>query len=766
MNRINRMNRMLPSMALLCSVLFMLSVNGAHAQNPVYANGSYDAAADTLNAAKVTTDRIRQISRTQTGLTRLDASKINSGFALFNSPDVIKTIQRLPGVASGTELLSGLYVHGGTGSDNLYLLDGMPLYSTSHLIGLFSSFNSDVIEDVDFYKSGFPARYGGRLSSVVDVNTREGDMYEWHGTFSLGLIDGRFQIEGPIVKGKTSMNFGIRRTWLDSITSPALAISNRKSMRKDGKFSRGHYAFWDMNLGITHLISDSDKIRFSFFNGMDKLRGGSDKYYGEKDTKTQETTYYKDRMGSQMDIDLGWGSTTAGLTWDHVASDQLSVRTRASYALSNNRIKMKVGQWGWGSTVEEDPENKNWAASILTENNRSKVHDFSLRSDFDWIPSESHRIRFGASLQHHIYDAARKALYWDEKQGAKTIGTDVDNVQSFKAEEAALYIEDEIQIGDKFIAAPGLRHSVFLTDGKLYHSPEPRIALRYDMDKSTALKISYTEMSQFVHLVQAVYLDLPTSSWLPCTKEMKPMRSRQIAGGVYKKLPYDLHLEVEGFWKTLSNLYEYSGGFSLYPPIEQWETSFTSGKGRAFGAEVALGWTTEDTDISLAYTLSWSQRFFPEFFNSWYCDRNDYRNMLNITATHKFSDKFDIYAGWTYRTGSRMTLEDQGIGGYVGGWYNPETEEWQGYRYTAKYTKPYNIRMPAYHRFDLGVNLRKTTRKGNEGIWNISVYNAYCRMNPIFAIVEWRIDRESKGYVGKYYGLIPIIPTISYTLEF
>ena len=261
---------------LLAGTMLLLSMAPARAQQQdrkaradsdvTYANGDYDAAADTLDAARVTTDRLRQALRTQTGLTKLDSKKLNSGFALFNSPDIIKTIQRLPGVASGTELLSGLYVHGGTGSDNLYLLDGVPLYSTSHLIGLFSSFNADVVEDVDFYKSGFPARYGGRLSSVVDVNTRPGNMYDWHGTFSLGLIDGRFQIDGPIVKGKTSLNFGIRRTWLDTFTSPALAIVNRKEKIRNGATYKGNYAFWDANLGLTHIFSDKDRLQLTCSN--------------------------------------------------------------------------------------------------------------------------------------------------------------------------------------------------------------------------------------------------------------------------------------------------------------------------------------------------------------------------------------------------------------------------------------------------------------------------------------------------------------------
>ena len=732
--------------------------------NIKYANGDYDAEADTLDAARVTTDRLRQALRTQTGLTKIDSRKLHSGFALFNSPDVIKTIQRLPGVASGTELLSGLYVHGGTGSDNLYLLDGAPLYSTSHLIGLFSSFNADVVEDVDFYKSGFPARYGGRLSSVIDVNTRPGNMYDWHGTFSLGLIDGRFQIDGPIVKGRTSLNFGIRRTWLDTFSIPALAIINRKDGRKYGESYKGHYAFWDANLGITHIISDSDKLQLNLFNGMDRLGGGYGEFYSEYDRTTEHSTYYEDRMEQQTDLALAWGSTTAGLTWDHVFTDRISAKTRAYYALSKNMTKIDVDSWSWEKTKQEDPQNLSWQRFSMSEDDRSYVHDFCLRSDFDWIPSDNHHIRFGAAFQHHIFNPDRKAQSWMESVDSKEIGTDVDSEKTYRGEEAALYVEDEIRIGKKFTAAPGLRLSSFFVDGKTWFSPEPRLAMRYDLGKDVALKLSYTDMAQYVHLVQTVYLDLPTSSWLPCTAQMKPMHSRQVAGGVHARLPHNLHLEVEGFWKTMDNLYEYSGGFSLYPPIEKWETSFSPGKGRSYGTELSFGWTTERTDISLAYTLSWSQRLFPEFYYTWYYDRNDYRNMINITATHKFSDKFDIYGGWTFRTGSRLTMADQGIDPSYSSWRDENGKLKERYYYEEMYTEPFGIRMPAYDRLDVGMNFRKTTKRGNEGIWNVSIYNAYCRMNPIFA--ETYTDDKTDQYMGRAYGIIPIIPTVSYTLKF
>ena len=725
-----------------------------------YANGDFLTDAETLDASKVSTDRMKMAGRTQTGLQRLDADRIRSGFAIFNSPDVIKTIQRLPGVASGTELLSGLYVHGGTGSDNLFLLDGVPLYSTSHLIGLFSSFNADVVQDVDFYKSGFPARYGGRLSSVVDVSTREGDLYEWHGNFSIGLIDGRLQLEGPLVKGRTSINFGLRRTWLDVISVPAMLIVNRESM-KEGEKYKAHYAFWDMNLGITHVISDSDRLQFSFFNGMDRLPIGYTDYLtitGKDDV----THIYKDKMYSRMSGNFAWGSTTASLCWSHTFSDRLTSRTRLSYGRSDNRTGYSIEDWSWEKNDDES-EYRFTEGYLIDEDNRSVVNDFILSSDFDWVPTSAQRIRFGASLQHHIYFPDRVAGSWQTGPDMKKQLTDVNSSATYRGEEFSLYAEDEINIGERLTLAPGLRYTLYRTGRKTYHSPEPRFAMRLGLGRDVDLKFSYTDMRQFVHLVRTLYLEIPTSSWLPCTEKMKPMHSRQIAGGVYARLPYDLHLEVEGFWKTMSHIYEYSGHFSLYPPIEQWESAFSEGRGRAYGAEIALGWTPENTDISIAYTLSFSERNFPEFYHDWYFDRNDFRNMLNITATHRFSNRFEIYGGWTYRTGTRVTLAEQGIDPSVSSWTDESGKEVVRYYYNELYTKPNNIRIPDYHRLDIGMNFKKLTKRGNERTWNLSIYNAYCRMNPLLATVSLN---ENNEYVGTAYGGIPVIPTFSYSLKF
>ena len=212
---------------------------------------------DSITEARITADKYAEkATRSQTGHKRLEEADFIYGNVVFSSPDLIKALQNLPGVNPGTELMSGLYVHGGEGSDNLFLLDGVPMYQISHLGGLFSSFNTDVVGHLDFYKSGFPARYGGRMSSVVDVSTRDGDFNDYRGTFMIGLIDGRLQFEGPIVRGKTSFNVAVRRSWMDAVLVPVIALVNRRN-REEGETVGGTYSFYDMNASVTHKFSDA-----------------------------------------------------------------------------------------------------------------------------------------------------------------------------------------------------------------------------------------------------------------------------------------------------------------------------------------------------------------------------------------------------------------------------------------------------------------------------------------------------------------------------
>lgn len=691
---------------------------------------------DTINESIVTAQVDPMRNTTQTGLKRIDSKDINSGFALFSTPDVIKTLQLMPGVNSGTELLSGFYVHGGDGSDNLFLLDGVPIYQISHLAGLFSSFNSDVIGNLDFYKSGFPARYGSKMSSVVDVTTKDGDFNEYHGLFAIGLIDGRLQFEGPLWKGKTSFNVGLRRTWTETITIPVFAYVNH--LNKPDKIG-GRYAFSDLNAKITHKFSDSNILTANFYTGRDVLKISSD----------SESSYSEPQFGniSERDIvngKLAWGNVLGSLNWNYDINDNLSLKNIVYYSGSLSGLSVVI-------TEIDQKEDGSTDKLVLGQYNNSDVHNIGLKSDAHHLLGSRQKLRYGADAQFHIYEPNGTAKTDSFVDGKTFTAVAYSDSLRYNAVEVSLYGEDEIAVTDAFSVNAGLRYSLYATGDKVWHSLEPRVAMKYSFNDRITAKASYTEMSQPAHLVSSIYLDLPTNAWLPSTPKIRPSRSREVAGGLYMNLPRHMHLNVEGWYKRMYNLLEYAGAYNVFPPLTGWEECYRNGLGRSWGAELDFGYDNGRTEANVYYTLSWNQRYFEDFFHTWYRDRNDNRHKLTLMAKHKFGKRFEIYGAWNWHSGNRVTMatHKSANGDYI-------------------YTEPNNVRLPDYHRLDVGMNFVKTTKRGNTSIWNLSIYNAYCRTNPITAEVYSRTLKaeETFAYYGVAIGIIPIVPTFSYTLKF
>lgn len=689
---------------------------------------------DTLNESVITAVADPKRNATQTGLKRIDSKDLNSGFAFMSTPDVIKTLQMMPGVSSGTELLSGFYVHGGDGSDNLFLMDGVPVYQVSHLLGLFSSFNTDVIENMDFYKSGFPARYGSKMSSVVDITTRDGDFNEYHGLFALGLIDGRFQLEGPIFKGKTSFNFGLRRTWLETLTVPGFALFN-KYANDPGDKSNLRYAFTDLNAKITHKFSDKSILSANFYMGRDAFSFMSKYTHTSYDDDNKEITSV-----DMTKIPFSWGNTIGSLNWDHEFNDNISMRNMLYYSGSLSSL---------GFTMEES-ESTGYR-SFAGQSYNSDVHNMGLKSDIYHVLNKVHKLRYGAAAQYHIYNPSSVAeVELVTEDGQKHEYIPFSDILKYGAVEASVYGEDEISVGDAFSVNAGLRYSLYSSAGKTWHSLEPRVAMKYSFSENISAKASYTEMSQPAHLVSSLYIDLPTNAWLPSTSLIRPSRSREVAGGVYTHLAHNMHLNVEGWYKQMYNLLEFGGSYNIFPPLTGWETSFKSGRGRSWGAELDFGYDNGRTEANVYYTLSWSQRKFDDFYEGWYRDRNDNRHKLTLMAKHKFSRRFEIYGAWNWHSGNRVTIATH------------ETPDG-----LDVYTEPNNIKLPDYHRLDVGMNFSKITKRGNTAVWNLSLYNAYCRANPITAYEDFKyVNGEKMAIFGSALGIIPIIPTFSYTLKF
>ena len=687
---------------------------------------------DTLKEARITSDKVVKVAKTQTGHKHLNKPDFIYGNVVFSSPDIIKSLQNLPGVSAGTELMSGLYVHGGEGSDNLFLLDGVPMYQISHLGGIFSSFNTDVVNGLDFYKSGFPARYGGRMSSVVDINTKDGDYHNYHGSFMIGLIDGRLQFEGPIVKGKTSFNIALRRSWMDAVLAPTIAYLNKKN--KDGEVIGGNYAFHDLNASITHKFSDCDKVSLKMYYGRDRLKLNQ--------AIPEEVTYTVDNLGTQKTVrgedhintDISWGNLLASLNWYHVINDNMHLDAVAYYSGSDADVWYKWKDWRF-STIEH--------YDAIDETNVSTVSDIAANANLDWR-ADNHHIRSGISYQHHIYHPQRYSAIDND-------GSVIEEESGirYSGDEMSVYAEDEITLWKRLNFNAGLRYVIFSVPGKFRHKLEPRIALSYRCTENLELKASYTHMNQFAHLISTHYLDVPTNCWLPSTESIEPMYSKQVAAGIYSKLPKNIRLNVEAYYKTMDNLLEYAGSNTLFPPLDSWETSFHKGRGRAYGLETELGWDSSRLSFSAYYTLSWSERKFDGIWHDWFPHRYDNRHKLTLMGLWKVTDKIDIYANWNYNSGGWMTVPTH--------IYNP------GEVFDRVYTAPNNVNLPDYHRLDLGANFRKTTKRGNERIWNIGIYNAYCRKNVVFVAIS---ERDDKSLYGEGRAIFPIIPSFSYTLKF
>ena len=682
---------------------------------------------DTIRTTYITAVREKMKNTTQTGLMRISSKTLRVGYAVMGTPDVIKTLQTLPGVAAGNELMSGLFVHGGDGHDNLFILDGVPIYNISHFGGFFSTFNTDVLDNLDFYKSGFPARFGGKMSSVVDVETKEGDMNEFHGNLSLGLIDGRFQLEGPIQKGKTSFNVGIRRSWMDYIIKAGMWVGSKNEDFKDG--SDGNYFMRDFNARLTHKFSADKILNVNFFDGRDRLKSGLE----DDDTS--------------MDLVTDWGSTLASASYQHKLSRGLKGKFLGYFTQSKSNTGYKLGLTQKG----EDTIFK----LKMDDDNTSYVRDFGLNYHLDWYPDSYNHVRTGLDVVYHNYRSRR--VYTQSQTYSKKDNTEIsktntrgDNDIAHKAFEPSVFIEDEIFLRYNLTLNAGLRYTMFAAKDKNWHSFEPRMAFKWLLGRKFSAKMSYTRMSQFAHLVSAMYIDLPTDAWMPTTASIRPMFSDQIAGGIYTNPTEHIKFNVESWYKTMDNLLSYNGANAFYPPLTDWESSFTEGEGRSYGLETEFSYSAEKVSFSAYYTLSWSERKFEALYYDWFRDRNDNRHKINLVSTFKISRNIDMFLNWNYHSGNRVTFPTHVI-------QDPGSGEFH-YIYDA----PYNTGLPDYHRLDLGFNFNKKTKRGNLLTLNLSVYNAYNHLNAAFAMVK-----EEKGKIsGMAYGVVPILPTLSVLYKF
>lgn len=700
---------------------------------------------------------------TQTGKRSLSPRDIQTEFALLSSPDVVKTLQRISGVAEGVELASGLYVHGGNNDENLFLIDGTPLYQINHTMGLFSAFNTDVVKNVDFYKSGFPARYGGRLSSVVDVRTNDGDFYHAHGSYRIGLLDGSVHFEGPIRKGKTSYNIGLRRSWLDILSRPAFAIANRGD--KEDKISI-NYFFHDLNAKVTNIFNDRSRMSLSIYSGQDQLK-----------TKDEWKSDWGDDS-SNHDItknNFSWGNLNAALNWNYQFSPKLFANFTAVYTYNKAKLNSSEDDF----TTRDGRQTTTFHSAHQYQ---STINDLGYRAAFDYRPSPHHHIRFGHDYTWHMFRPQTHAqdvyfLTYEKRDTFKTSGRN-----RHTAHEWNVYAEDEMTLNNHWSVNGGVNATLFNIGSKTFATMDPRFALKYQPTGQLSFKASYTMMTQFVHKISNAVLELPTDYWVPTTDRLKPMRSWQVAGGVYYQPGRHWLLSMEGYYKYSRHLLQYTSWASLEPPAEKWDLFVMDGKGRFYGLELDASYTTKRLELQGAYTLSWNQRKYDDFYRDWYFDKFDNRHKLNLSARWKITDKISAFGVWSFHSGNHITVPTQLIatpntpGGHPVDYDDFQSHVRQGKTYDPweerrsyedqtvfVYDKPNNMNLPAYHRLDIGFDFHHTTKHGHERIWNLSFYNVYCHFNSLF--VEVKQKGNGQFYI-KNHAYIPVVPSFSYTIKF
>jgi len=697
---------------------------------------------------------------TQMGALEINQQTIRNTPVLLGEADIIKTLQLTPGVATGVEGLAGMYVRGGNMDENLFLIDGNPVYQVNHLGGIFSAFNPEVIRGMDFFKAGFPARYGGRLSSVVDVHTKEGNMKEFHGSASIGLIAANLNLEGPIVKDRTSFVISLRRTWLDAILKPMLAIQN-KSMKEDGEKYNANYFFHDLNIKLNHRFSDRSRMYLSLYNGKDKL---------DAESKTFDAPNYSREINTDFRSRLEWGNLMATAGWTYVYTPKLFGRVSAFYTRYRSSMEQENKYEVLGNRYSELDLNS-FAQNI------TGISDFGFRSSFDYMPSTSHRVRFGGDAVLHRFRPEYSQVNVNGKQS--DLGTTFTD-ELFWAREFGVYIEDDWTLSPALRVNAGLRYSLFHVNGKLYRGLEPRLSIRWLLRDELSLKASYARMNQYVHVLATSYINLPTDAWMPVTNKLKPLICDQLSAGLYYNLNNTFDFSLEGYYKRFTNLLDYKDGHSFLPSFTPWDEKLANGTGRGYGMELMARKQTGKTTGWVGYTLSWSDRKFKEIDEGErFPSRFDNRHKLNMVVMHKLTSKIELSAAWTYSSGNRTTLSLEGYETFM-----PGSDMFDHITLPAPvdyYGRRNNYKLPDYHRLDLGINFYRPKKNGRMGIWNVSIYNAYSRMNP-FMIYR---DTESTYYQPesntnaqqekndirhtvkyKQVSILPIIPSISYTYRF
>jgi hypothetical protein len=660
--------------------------------------------------------RGRSISSPQMGVERVSTKEIKNIPVLFGERDILKTIQLLPGIKSAGDGNSGFFVRGGAGDQNLILLDEAPVYNASHLLGFFSTFNSDAIKDITVYKGGMPAQYGGRLSSVLDIKMNDGNNQDYNVSGGLGLISAKLNVEGPIQKDKSSFLVTGRRTYVDAF----LKLSSDSAVNSNTLY------FYDLNAKLNYQLGEKDRLYLSGYFGKDVLG-----------------------VGETFGID--WGNSTGTLRWNHIYNSKLFSNTSVIFSNYNYKISIRSG----GDDFD-----------IL-----SKIQDWNLKQEYQWYAGSRNNLRFGFNSIYHTITPGEIKAYQSQSINNAALQ------QRFSWENAA-FISDTWKASDKLNLTYGVRASSFSilgkgdfynidADGKVtdtlsydkgefvktYVNLEPRVAASYSFNTQTSLKGSYVRNVQNMHLVSNSTSSNPTDKWIANTNLIKPEVADQVSIGYYRNLfNNQFELSVETYYKWMQNQIDYRDGADIFANSDAIESELLFGKGRAYGIEFHLKKKAGKFTGWVSYTLSKTERKIDGINNNqWYNARQDRTHDVSLVGSYQLNRKWTFSAAWVYYTGDAVT--------FPAGKYNIDGNT------VYYYTERNGYRMPDYHRLDLGATCILKQKKRWSSELTFSLYNAYGRENAYTIDFRDNADDPNKTEAVRY-ALFKFIPSVSYNFKF
>jgi hypothetical protein len=667
------------------------------------------------------------VKNAQMGKTDLTMNQIRNIPAFMGEIDLLKAIQLLPGVRNAGEGNAGFYVRGGGPDQNLIMLDDAVVYNTGHLFGFFSIFNPDAIRNVSLIKGGMPAQYGGRLSSVVDVTMKEGNLNKTEVEGGIGLIASRLSIQGPLKKDKASFIVSARRTYVDALAKPFI--------NKSSDFYGSGYYFYDLNLKGNYRFSAKDRLYASGYFGRDVF------------------TFNNAKRSFRTNIP--WGNSTATIRWNHVFNRKLFANTTAVY----NDYKFKFA-------ASQDNFELNLSSGI---------RDGNLKTDFDFYPFASHKLKFGGLVTFHqfipnvVSGRQDSVVFKPNKEDEKY------------AFESAVYLQDDWEVSEKLKLNYGIRLSRFTQIGpftkyerdanlnpvdsvvfktlekvKSYGGVEPRITARYSLNNTTSVKAGVTRNLQYIHLVSNAGSTLPTDLWVPSTYRVRPQISWQYSSGFFKNFrdnTYETSLEI--YYKQMDNQIEYREGYT--PTLNDPENDFVFGKGWGYGAEVFVNKQKGRLTGWIGYTVSWTWRKFSSLNEGLkFPARYDRRHDMSVVTNYEAGRKWRLGAVFVYGTGSAMSLPERFyiINGVL----------------TQEFSRINQYRMKPYHRVDLSATYTPVPKRKRKisSHWVFSIYNVYSRLNPYFIY----FDQGGSPGTGdlkieaRQVSLFPILPAVTWNFKF